>query len=73
MKVEPLDENRSKFTCTIGARLNPVYQVLSFLLRLTFWAQAHADEETPHFADSAARWATRNDPDRRASYVSPTV
>ena len=73
MKVEPFDENRSKFTCTIGSKLNPVYQFLSFVIRLTFWAQAHADEETPHFADSAARWVTRNDAERRASYVSPSM
>jgi len=73
MQVEPFDENRSKFTCTIGSRLNPVYQFLSFIIRLTFWAQAHADEETPYFADSAARWATRNDSERRASDVSPSM
>lgn len=70
MKVEPLDQNRSKFTCTIGARLNPVLWLASFIVRLTYWAQAHAEEETPHFADSAARWATRNDGGQRKSYVS---
>jgi hypothetical protein len=63
MTVEPCDEKRSRFTCMIGARLNPVYFVMSKLIRLLFWAQAHADEETPHFAKFAARWATRNDAD----------
>jgi hypothetical protein len=37
------------------------------------WTEAHIEEETPHFADSAARWATRDDSDQRASYVSPTA
>jgi hypothetical protein len=43
------------------------------LIRLSYWTEAHLEEETPRFADSAARWATRNDSDQRASYVSPTV
>ena len=72
MKVEPLDGDRSKFTCTVGARMNPLYLLASFFIRLAYWTEAHIEEETPHFADSAARWATRHDSDQRASYVSPT-
>ncbi len=69
MKVEPVDENRSKFTCTVGARLNPFYFIAGLLIRLSFWTEAHTEEETPHFAESAARWATRNDPEQRSTYV----
>lgn len=71
MKVEPFDANRSKFTCTLGSRLNVLYLIASFFIRFTFWGQAHCDEETPHFAESAARWATRNETDRPVSFVSP--
>ncbi len=73
MKVESLDAERSKFTCKVGARLNPFYLFAGLLIRLAYWTEAHIEEETPHFADSAARWATRNDPAQRASYVSPTA
>jgi hypothetical protein len=52
--------------------MNRLYLLASFFIRLTYWTEAHIEEETPHFADSAARWATRNDSDQRASYVSPT-
>ena len=69
IKVEPVDENRSKFTCTVGARLNPLLFVAGLFIRLSYWTEAHTEEETPHFAESAARWATRNDPERRDSYV----
>lgn len=61
MTVEPQDEQRCLFTCKIGAKLSPLYFLASKLTSLMFWAQAHADEETPHFARFAARWATRND------------
>jgi hypothetical protein len=71
MTVERVDDATSKFTCRVGARLNPVYWLLSKLIRLDYWTQAHTEEETPHFADCAARWATRNDKDRAESYVSP--
>ena len=73
MKVEPVDGNRSKFTCTVGARLNPFYFIAGLLIRLSYWTEAHTEEETPHFAESAARWATRNDSDQRPSYVGPTI
>jgi hypothetical protein len=69
IKVEPVEENRSKFTCTVGARLNPFYFIAGLFIRLSYWTEAHTEEETPHFAESAARWATRNDPKRRDSYV----
>ncbi|MGI9522939.1 MAG: hypothetical protein ACR2PG_14975 [Hyphomicrobiaceae bacterium] len=61
MTVEPRDEKSSTFTCKIGAKLNLFYFIASKLTLLNFWSQAHADEETPHFAEHAARWATRND------------
>ncbi len=69
MKVEPVDESRCKFTCTVGARLNPFLFIAGLFIRLSYWTEAHTQEETPHFAESAARWATRNDPERRDSYV----
>ncbi len=69
MKVEPVDENRSKFTCTVGARLNPLLFIAGLLIRLSYWTEAHTEEETPHFAESAARWATRDDPEQRPTYV----
>ena len=69
IKVEPVDENRCKFTCTVGARLNPFLAIAGLFIRLSYWTEAHTEEETPHFAESAARWATRNDPERRDSYV----
>lgn len=69
MKVEAVDENRSKFTCTVGARLNPLLFIASLFIRLSYWTEAHTEEETPHFAESAARWATRNATERRDSYV----
>ena len=69
MKVEPIDENRSMFTCTVGARLSPLLFIAGLFIRLSYWTEAHTEEETPHFAESAARWATRNDPERRDSYV----
>ena len=69
MKVEPIDENRSRFTCTVGARLSPLLFIAGLFIRLSYWTEAHTEEETPHFAESAARWATRNDPERRDSYV----
>ena len=71
MKVESFDDDRSVFTCKVGARMNPLYMLAAFCIRLTYWTEAHIEEETPHFADSAARWATRNDSDQRRSYVSP--
>jgi hypothetical protein len=73
IKVEPLDERRSTFTCTVGARMNPLYLFAGWFIRLSYWTEAHLEEETPRFADSAARWATRNDPNQRPSYVSPTI
>ena len=69
IKVEPIDENRCKFTCTVGARLNPFLFIAGLFIRLSYWTEAHTEEETPHFAESAARWATRNDSERRDSYV----
>lgn len=69
MKVEPVDENRCKFTCTVGARLNPFLFIAGLFIRLSYWTEAHTQEETPHFAESAARWATRKDSERRDSYV----
>ena len=72
MKVEPVDAGSSKFTCTVGARLHPLLQLAGLFIRLQYWTEAHIEEETPHFADSAARWAARNDADKRGSYVSPT-
>jgi hypothetical protein len=57
MKVESFDADRSTFTCTVGARLNPVLRLAGFLIRLPYWTEAHTEEETPHFADSAVRWA----------------
>lgn len=69
IKVEPVDENRSKFTCTVGARLNPLLYIAGLFIRLSYWTEAHTEEETPHFAESAARWATRSDPKQRDSYV----
>ena len=69
MKVEPVDENRSRFTCTVGAGLNPFYFIAGLFIRLSYWTEAHTEEETPHFAESAARWATRNDLERRDSYI----
>ena len=71
MKVEAADRGQTKFTCTVGSRLNPLYLLAGLFIRLSYWTQAHTDEETPHFADSAARWATRNDAEQRPSYVSP--
>ena len=73
IKVEPRDDNSSTFICTVGARLNPLYFIAGLLIRLSYWTEAHLEEETPRFADSAARWATRNDSDQRVSYVSPTA
>lgn len=73
MKVEPFGDRQSIFTCEIGSRLNPLYRVASFFICLQFWADAHCEEETPHFAESAARWAARYDADRPASYVTPTT
>lgn len=61
MAVERVDDSTAKFTCRVGARLNPVYFFLSKLIRLDYWAQAHTEEETPHFAACAARWASRAD------------
>ncbi len=61
MTVEPHDTKRSLFTCKIGAKLNPFNIIASKLTALTFRSQAHADKETPHFADFAGQWATRND------------
>ncbi len=71
MKVEKVDDATAMFTCRVGARLNPIYWLLSALLRLTYWTQAHTEEETPHFCDSAARWATRSEANHRDSYVRP--
>ena len=73
IQIEARDDGRSTFRCTVGARLNPLYFIAGLLIRLSYWTEAHLEEETPRFADSAARWATRNDPDQRPSYVSPTV
>lgn len=70
MKVEPIDAHSSKFTCTVGARLHPILQLASLFIRLHYWTEAHLEEEAPRFADSAARWAARNDPNRPGSYVS---
>lgn len=61
MTVERHDAKSSLFTCKIGARLNLFYFIASKLTALSFWSQAHADEETPHFAKFAAQWATRTD------------
>ena len=72
MKVEPFGEQQSLFTCGIGSRLNLLYRMASLFICLQFWADAHCEEETPHFAESAARWATRNESERPASFVSPT-
>jgi hypothetical protein len=72
MKVEPFGEQQSLFTCTIGSRLNLLYKMASLFICLQFWADAHCEEETPHFAEIAARWATRNDTERPVSFVSPT-
>ena len=55
---------RTLFHCRIGARLPFLYFLASKLIRLQFWSQQHADEETPLFAHYASRWATRNDPDQ---------
>ena len=72
MTVEAVGKNQTKFTCKVGARMNPLYLLAGLFIRLSYWTEAHIEEETPRFADCAARWAARNDPDRRASYVSPT-
>lgn len=61
MRIEPVDESTTKFTCHVGARLNPIYWLLSQLIRLSYWTHAHIEEETPHFADAAARWAKGRD------------
>ena len=61
MTVEPHDAKRSLFTCKIGAKLNPFYFIASKMTALSFWSQAHADEETPHFPEFAGQWATCND------------
>ena len=44
------------------------YFLASKLIRLQFWSQQHADEETPLFAHYASRWATRNDPDQHERF-----
>ncbi len=67
MRVESFDANRSTFTCTVGARLNPLLRLASYLIRLTYWTEAHTQEETPHFADSAARWTNRSSSERQDS------
>ena len=64
LKVEAAGANRTLFHCRIGARLPFLYFLASKLIRLQFWSQQHADEETPLFAHYASRWATRNDPDQ---------
>lgn len=71
LTVEPYGENRTLFTCKIGAKLSLIYFIASKFSRLLFWSQAHADEETPYFADFAAKWATRGDDDQKSSYVHP--
>jgi hypothetical protein len=65
--------DRSIFSCAVDARVNPLYMIADLCIRLSYWTEARMEEETPHFADSAARWATRNDSDQRASYVRPSV
>ena len=71
MKVEPYQGNRSLFTCTIGGGLSWWQLLASKFTCLNYWSEAHCEEEGPHFADSAALWATRNDANQRASYVNP--
>ena len=72
LKAEACDGNRTKFTCRIGCWMNPVYFFMAIhFLRFEFFGQAHCEEETPHFANYAARWSMRNDPDLRESYLSP--
>ena len=66
MKVESFDANRSKFTCVVGARLSPILLLGSYLIRLSYWTEAHTEEETPHFAESAVRWAKRHDSETRS-------
>ena len=72
MTVERIDDRTTKFTCRVGARLNPIYWVLSKIIRLDYWTQAHIEEETPHFADSAVRWSMLGDSEQRDSFASPT-
>ena len=67
LKVEPYDGDRTLFTCMIGAKLNPFYFIASKITRLLFWSQAHADEETPYFADFAVKYATLNDTEQKTS------
>jgi hypothetical protein len=71
MKVEPYqgESDRSLFTCLIGIKLDPLYFIGGQITQLLFWAQAHADEETPHFANFAALWATRNDSEQQKNYI----
>lgn len=66
MKVESFDAERTKFTCTVGAAMSPLLRLAGFLIRLTYWTQAHTEEETPHFAQSAVRWAKRSQAGRLA-------
>lgn len=52
--------------------MNPLHFFLAIhFIRFEFFGRAHCEEETPHFANYAARWSMRNDPDRRDSYLLP--
>ncbi|MCP9826081.1 hypothetical protein [Synechococcus sp. EJ6-Ellesmere] len=64
LRLESVNPGQTLFHCRIGASLPWIYFLASKLIRLQFWSQQHADEETPHFAHYAARWATRQDTDQ---------
>ena len=72
LTAKPVEGDKTRFTCRIGYRMNPIYYVLArFCLAIGFFMEAHCEEETPHFANFAARFAMRNAPDRRESYLLP--
>lgn len=72
LTAKPVEGDKTRFTCRIGYRMNPIYYVLArFFLAIGFFMEAHCEEETPHFANFAARFAMRNAPDRRESYLLP--